>query len=457
MVSDETDRLFEELDLSTPSPLAERMRPRTVDEFIGQAHVAAPGKLVRQIIDGAELASIVLWGPPGSGKTTLARIIANATQADFVGLSAVLSGVREVRSVAQDAARHRRLGRRTILFIDEIHRFNKAQQDAFLPFLETGDLVLIGATTENPALELVSPLLSRCRVIQLQPLSADDLQQILRRALDTEAPRGLGGSGVAASDELLEDIAVFADGDARVALTALEIAANIALRGDGVIGAEAAKEAMQNRMVRFDKGGEEHFNLISAVHKSIRNSDADAALYWLVRMLEGGVEPRYLARRLIRIASEDIGLAAPQALPVALAAFEAVERIGLPECNLALAQATVYLALAPKSNALYRAYATARADVTEGENPPVPLHLRNAVTPLLGEWGYGDGYRYAHNEEDGVSDMSCLPEPLAERTYYEPTDRGFEAELAERLRRLVEQRRASRDGRLPPASRNETR
>ncbi len=457
MVPDETDRLFEELDLSTPSPLAERMRPRTVDEFIGQAHVAAPGKLVRQIIDGAELASIVLWGPPGSGKTTLARIIANATQADFVALSAVLSGVREVRSVAQDAARHRRLGRRTILFIDEIHRFNKAQQDAFLPFLETGDLVLIGATTENPALELVSPLLSRCRVIQLQALSADDLKQILRRALDSESPRGLGGVGVASADELLEDIAVFADGDARVALTTLEIAANIALRGDGVIGAEAAKEAMQSRMVRFDKGGEEHFNLISAVHKSIRNSDADAALYWLVRMLEGGVEPRYVARRLIRIASEDIGLAAPQALPVALAAFDAVERIGLPECNLALVQATVYLALAPKSNALYRAYAAARADVTEGENPPVPMHLRNAVTPLPGEWGYGDGYRYAHDEEDGVSDMSCLPERLAERAYYEPTDRGFEAELAERLRRLVEQRRAARDARPSPSPRNKTR
>ncbi len=444
MVPDTTDRLFEDLDLSTPSPLAERMRPRTVEEFIGQADVAAPGKLVRQIIDGAELTSIVLWGPPGSGKTTLARLIANATRADFVGLSAVLSGVRDVRTVAQDAARHRQLGRRTILFIDEIHRFNKAQQDAFLPSLEAGDLVLIGATTENPALELVSPLLSRCRVVQLRALSVDDLQQILRRALDDEAPRGLGGSGVTADAELLENIAVFADGDARVALTTLEIAANIARRSDGVIDEDAAKEAMQSRMVRFDKGGEEHFNLISAVHKSIRNSDADAALYWLVRMLEGGVEPRYVARRLIRIASEDIGLAAPQALPVALAASDAVERIGLPECNLALVQATVYLALAPKSNALSRAYATARTDVTEGENPPVPMHLRNAVTPLLGEWGYGAGYRYAHDEEDGVSDMSCLPQQLAERTYYEPTDRGFEAELAERLRRLVERRRAHR-------------
>ena len=423
------------------SPLADRMRPRSIEEFVGQQHATAPGKLLRRIIDGSELVSIILWGPPGSGKTTLARMVARATEADFVALSAVLSGVREVRSIAEDATRHRRLGRRTILFIDEIHRFNKGQQDAFLPHLESGDLTLIGATTENPALELVSPLLSRCKIVRLEPLGAADLVHILERALAEPAPRGLGGAGFEASDEILEAIARFADGDARVALTTLELAAASAARSGGRIDEAATREAMQSRTVRFDKRGEEHYNLISALHKSIRNSDADAAVYWLVRMLEGGADPRYLARRLVRIASEDVGLADPAALQLAVAGFAAVEKLGLPECNLALAEVALYLAAAPKSNAAYRAWDAARQDVIHQENPPVPMHLRNAVTPLLAELGYGEGYRYAHDEPEGVAAISCLPEALAGRRYYEPSDRGFERRLAE----LLEAARAARN------------
>ena len=421
---------------SPEAPLADRMRPATIEEFAGQKHLVAAGKLVRGIIDGAEPTSLIFWGPPGSGKTTLARLIAGGATAEFVALSAVLSGVRDVRRVAEDAVRQRQIGRRTILFVDEIHRFNKAQQDAFLPHVESGDIVLMGATTENPALELVPPLLSRCKVVRLELLTVGDLVGIQRRALETAAPRGLGGAGVEVGEDQLESIAVFADGDARVALSTLEIAAGIAAQRDGRIDAEVVAEAMQRRMVRFDKAGEEHYNLISALHKSIRNSDADASIYWLTRMLEGGADPRYVARRLIRIASEDIGLADPHALGVAVAGFDAVERVGMPECDLTLAQVAVYLATAPKSNALYRGYAAAKSDVNEKVNPPVPLHLRNAVTPLLGEMGYGRGYRYAHDEEEGVAEMECLPEELAERRYFEPTKRGFEAELRERLDRL---------------------
>jgi putative ATPase len=415
-----------------PAPLADRMRPATLDEFVGQEALIAPGRPLRQAIEQDRLQSIILWGPPGTGKTTLARVIATVTRAHFISFSAVLSGIKEIRAVmteAEDA--RRRLGRRTILFVDEIHRFNKAQQDAFLPRVEAGDIVLIGATTENPSFEVNSALLSRSKVYVLKPLEPAGLVTILRRAL-TDVERGLGRMNLAADDDALGAIARYANGDARVALNLLELAAGTAASA-GRIDAPLVADLAQNRALLYDKTGEEHYNLISALHKSMRNSDPDAAVYWLARMLEAGEDPLYVARRLVRFASEDVGNADPQGLAVAVAARDAVHFIGMPEGNTALAQAAIYLATAPKSNAVYRAYLAAADAATHDVAEPVPLHLRNAPTTLMKNLEYGKGYRYAHDEAQGIADMECLPPAHAGRTFYEPTDRGFESEIRKRM------------------------
>jgi putative ATPase len=421
---------------AAPAPLAERMRPRTFDEFVGQEELLAPGKPLREAIERDLLQSIILWGPPGTGKTTLARIIADSTQARFVSFSAVLSGIMEIREVMTEAERIRRAtGRRTIVFIDEIHRFNKAQQDAFLPRVEAGDIVLIGATTENPSFEVNAALLSRSKVFVLRGLTTDEVASILQRAL-ADPVRGLAGAGVDVTPEAIGAIALAANGDARAALNLLELsvaAAPAAEGGSRLVDAERVAEAVQRRALLYDKSGEEHYNLISALHKSMRNSDPDAAVYWLARMVEAGEDPMYIARRLVRFASEDIGNADPQALTVAVAAKDAVHFIGMPEGNTALAQAALYLATAPKSNAVYEAYTRAAADAHTGVAQPVPLHLRNAPTALMKQLDYGKGYRYAHDEADAVSEMSCLPEALAGTVYYEPKERGFEKEIKRRL------------------------
>ena len=404
-------------DRTAPQPLAARLRPETLDEFAGQKHLLGPGKVLRRIIESDEIPSMIFWGPPGVGKTTLARIIARRTQSEFIDFSAVNSGVKEIRQVMERAEEGRRMGLRTLLFVDEIHRFNKAQQDAFLPFVEKGSIVLIGATTENPSFEVNAALLSRCKVFVLQPLTEDEITALLRRALTDE--RGLAEQHVSISDDLLRRIAVFANGDARSALSTLEMAAlNGELEGDRLVVTEATLEQCTSRKsLLYDKNGEEHYNLISALHKSMRNSDADASVYWLARMLEVGEDPLYVARRVIRFASEDVGLADPGALTQAIAAYQACHFLGMPECTVHLTQAVVYMARAPKSNALYVAYESAKKDARTQLAEPVPMQLRNAPTKLMAELGYGEGYKYAHDYAEKKTDMQCLPDSLLGRKY----------------------------------------
>lgn len=411
-------------------PLAERMRPRNLDEFVGQDRLLGEGGVLREMAAGGDLVSFILWGPPGVGKTTLARIIAANTDSRWVSFSAVVSGIKEIKAVMAEAEAFMKIeSRRTILFVDEIHRFNKAQQDAFLPYVESGTIVLVGATTENPSFEINSALLSRLKVFILDELSLEALLPILRNALEDEE-RGLGAEKIEASDEMLGRLAVYSSGDARTALNSLELAVILAKkRGSSELNERAIKEAIQQAVLKYDKDGEHHFNIISALHKSIRNSDSDASLYWLARMLEAGEDPLYVARRLVRFASEDVGLAAPQALPQAVAAMHAVELIGMPEAKLALAQTVVFLALAPKSNAVYKAYGMAADDAHNTLQHPVPLHLRNAPTKLMEEAGYGKDYKYAHDFADGKADMECLPKELKGRKYYQPSARGFESKF----------------------------
>jgi putative ATPase len=416
-------------------PLAERMRPRTLDEFLGQEKLLGPGKPLRVQIENDSLGSMLFWGPPGCGKTTLARLIARLTSSEFVSFSAVLAGIKEIKEVMAAAERQSHSGHRTIVFVDEVHRFNKAQQDAFLPYVEAGHITFIGATTENPSFEVISPLLSRTKVYVLDPLPTPLIVELLRRAL-ADKDRGVANENLGADDDILFRIASFANGDARAAYNILELAARGARpnsQGVRVVTHELLEDILQRKLLRYDKAGEEHYNLISALHKSVRNSDPDAALYWLARMLESGEDPLYLARRMVRMASEDIGLAEPGALAVTLAAKDAFDFLGAPEGHLALAQAAVYLSLAPKSNAVYTAFGEVIDDVHKTEAEPVPLHIRNAVTGLMKNIGYGEGYKYAHNFEEKVTDMSCLPDNLAGRVYYNPTDQGFEQRLRQRF------------------------
>lgn len=417
------------------APLAERMRPRTLAEYSGQEHLLGPGKPLRIQIERDDPGSMIFWGPPGVGKTTLAKIIAETTRASFIEFSAVTSGIKEIKQVMADAARAAEMHSRTILFIDEIHRFNKAQQDAFLPYVERGTIRLIGATTENPSFEIISALLSRCRVYVLQPLSEDRITQLLRRAVE-DKDRGLGAMQLTADDEALALIASYSSGDCRNAYNTLEVAAQLAAESDRHISSAIAKEAVQQRVLMYDKSGEEHYNLISALHKSVRNSDPDAALYWLARMFAAGEDPLYLARRVVRMAVEDIGLAAPEALNLCLSAKQAIEFLGSPEGDLALAEAVVYLCLAPKSNSVYTAYGAVQQEIEHTRQEPVPLHLRNAPTRLMKDLDYGKGYRYAHDEEGRVADMDCLPDSLKGRTYYQPTQEGREKQLAQRMEEI---------------------
>ena len=418
------------------NPLAARMRPRDLSEFVGQRQLLGEGKVLRQLIDADMVASMIFWGPPGVGKTTLARIIANKTHANFVDFSAVTSGIKEIKAVMAAAEDSRLMGEKTILFVDEIHRFNRAQQDAFLPFVEKGSIVLIGATTENPSFEINSALLSRCKVFVLNALSPEDLAELLRRTLSDK--RGFGGQNIIISEEMLSMIAIFANGDARVALNTLEmVVLNGRREGDALVVTEQMLEQVTSKKsLLYDKDREEHYNIISALHKSMRNSDVQAAIYWLARMLEAGEDPLYVARRVVRFASEDIGMADSTALQITVAAYQACHFLGMPECNVHLAHAVTYCALAPKSNALYKAYGRAQKDALETLAEPVPLVIRNAPTRLMESLGYGAGYQYAHDTEDKIAAMQCLPESLSGRKYYEPTGEGREARVKEWMDKL---------------------
>lgn len=411
-------------------PLAARLRPKTLEEYVGQTHLLGKGKVLRRLIESDQISSMIFWGPPGVGKTTLARIIANTTKAPFIDFSAVTSGIKEIRSVMQKAEENRRYGEKTIVFVDEIHRFNKAQQDAFLPFVEKGSIILIGATTENPSFEVNSALLSRCKVFVLQELKTEELVQLLKRALTDK--KGFGTQKINIEEELLEMIAVFANGDARTALSTLEMAVLNGYMDTGgatTVTRETLEQCTSKKSLLYDKTGEEHYNLISALHKSMRNSDPDAAVYWLARMLEAGEDPLYIARRITRFASEDIGLADPKALEIAVAAYHACHFIGMPECSVHLTQAVVYMSVAPKSNALYMAYEHAKRDAAKMLAEPVPLVIRNAPTKLMQELNYGKGYQYAHNTEEKLTNMQCLPDSLVGTEYYKPTTQGLEARV----------------------------
>ncbi len=438
----EQQSLFD--DRQTSSPLASRMRPRNLEEMVGQQHLLGKGKILRHLIEQDQISSTIFWGPPGVGKTTLARIIAERTKSYFVDFSAVTSGIREIREVMKRAEDNRMMGERTILFVDEIHRFNKAQQDAFLPYVEKGSIILIGATTENPSFEINAALLSRCKVFVLQALTADDLEAMLKRALTD--PRGFGHYQIQMGEDLIRMIANFANGDARTALNTLEMAVlNASTQGDQItVTRRQLEQCVSRRSLLYDKTGEEHYNLISALHKSMRNSDVQAAVYWLARMLEAGEEPLYIARRLIRFASEDIGMADSRALEITVAAYQACHFNGMPECNVNLTQAVVYLTLAPKSNALYMAYEKAKKDALEQLAEPVPLQIRNAPTALMKELHYGEGYQYAHDTEDKLTTMSCLPDSLEGKKYYVPTTQGSEARVRARMEQIEQWQRLHR-------------
>ena len=436
----EQDSLFYNQKMDAPLP--ERMRPRSLDEFVGQENLLGQRKVLRKLIDEDKVSSMIFWGPPGVGKTTLAEIIANKTKSKFIIFSAVTAGIKEIKSVMEEADKNKRFGERTILFVDEIHRFNKAQQDAFLPYVERGSIVLIGATTENPSFEVNNALLSRCKVFVLNALSPNDIVTLLKRAITS--PNGFGNENIAISDDVLNDIAIFSNGDARNALSTLEmLVLNSDKQGDKIIvKREMLEQITSKKTFLYDKKGEEHYNIISALHKSMRNSDPDAAIYWLARMLEAGEDPLYIARRCIRFASEDVGMADPKALELAVAAYQACHFIGMPECSVNLTQIVTYLSLAPKSDAMEVSYNTAREDARKMLDEPVPMNIRNAPTSLMEELGYGEGYIYAHDTKEKVAAMQCLPDALKEKEYYKPGTQGLEAKYGERLKAIKDWKKA---------------